>query len=284
MGYIRRHPIISIIILLFITLQLLPLTFDNTQEADPVTRAVMRLNYYPYKAYNYVKSGISETWHNYVVLKDYKKANEELLEENKRLRTEIFRLYEIKLQNRRLKDLLGFTEEEPYDTVPAKVIAGSPSLLRPEFVTIDKGKKNGISEGMPVVVRNGVVGRVYMVDKLSSQVMLITDPISAVDAVVQRTRARGIVKGKGNNCILKYIEREEDIRKGDRIITSGKDGFYPKGIMVGKVESIKNEGGMYNAVIAPEVNIDSLEEVLVIINPDVKPDETPDEIEPRVDE
>lgn len=280
MGYIRRHPIITIIILLFITLQLLPLTFEITQEADPVTRAVMRLNYYPYKAYNYVRSGISDTWEDYVVLRSYKKANEELLDENKRLRTEIFRLYEIKLQNRRLKELLGFTQEEPYTTVPAKVIAGSPSLLRPEFVTIDKGEKTGISEGMPVVVRNGIVGRVYMVDKLSSQVMLITDPISAVDAIVQRTRARGIVKGKGSNCILKYIEREEDIKKGDRIITTGKDGFYPKGILVGKVKSIKNEGGMYNAVIVPEVNIDSLEEVLVIINPD----ETPDQPEPEADE
>lgn len=265
MGYIKKHPIISIIILLFITLQLLPLTFNDSQKADPVTRAVMRLNYYPYKAFSFVKTQFTESWENYVVLKNYKEQNRQLIEENKRLRTRIFRLYELKLQNQRLKELLGFIEEEPFEAVPAKVIAGSPSLLRSEFVTIDKGQNSGIDVGMPVVVRNGIVGRIYMVDKLSSQVMLITDPISAVDAIVQRTRARGILKGNGNNCTLKYIEREEDIKSGDRIITSGKDGFFPKGILIGKAEEVQNEGGMYRALIQPEVDVDSLEEVLVLI-------------------
>lgn len=270
MGYIKRHPIISITILLFITLQLLPLTFDDTQKADPVTRVIMRLNYYPYKAINSVKTSLSDTWHNYLVLRNYKQENQKLLEENRKLRTEIFRLYELKLQNNRLKKLLGFIEEEPYNAVAAKVIAGSPSLVRSEFVTIDKGRKAGIEVGMPVVVQNGVVGRIYMVDRLSSQVMLITDPISAVDAIVQRTRARGIAKGNGNNCVLKYIEREEDIKNGDTVITSGKDGFYPKGIIIGKVKDIENEGGMFKASLDPEVNIDSLEEVLVLINPEEK--------------
>lgn len=265
MGYIKKHPIISITILLFITLQLLPLTFNDSQKADPVTRAVMRLNYYPYKAFNFVKTQLTESWENYVVLKNYKEENRQLIEENKRLRTRIFSLYELKLQNKRLKDLLGFIEEEPFEAVPAKVIAGSPSLLRSEFVTIDKGKNSGIDVGMPVVVQNGIVGRIYMVDKLSSQVMLITDPISAVDAIVQRTRARGILKGNGSNCALKYIEREEDIKSGDRIITSGKDGFFPKGILIGKAEEVQNEGGMYRALIQPEVDVNSLEEVLVLI-------------------
>jgi len=269
MGYIKRHPIISIIILLFITLQLLPITIDESQKADPVTNGLMRLNYYPYKAFNFIKTRLSGTWEDYVILKNYKNANRTLRDENKKLRTEIFKLYELKLQNQRLKKLLGFIQEEPYDAVPAKVIAGSPSTLRSDFVTIDKGRNAGITVGMPVAVQNGVVGRIYMVGKLSSQVILITDPVSAVDAIVQRTRARGIIKGNGNNCILKYIEREEDIKKGDRIITSGKDGFYPKGILIGIVNKVSSDGGMFSAVVIPEVNIDSLEEVLVLTNSNI---------------
>lgn len=265
MGYIKKHPIISIIILLFITLQILPLTFDTTRKADPFTRVVMSINYYPYKAFNFVKSGISDAWNDYVILKNYKELNEKLIKENRELRTEIFRLYELKLQNRRLKSLLEFMEDEPHRAIAAEVIAGSPSILRSEFVTIDKGEKDGIGIGMPVVVQNGIVGRVYMVNSRSSQVMLITDPISAVDAIVQRTRARGIVKGTGTGCIIKYIEREEDIRDGDTIITSGKDGFYPKGLLIGNVNNVDRDGGMYRATVRPEVDINSLEEVLVLI-------------------
>lgn len=265
MGYIKKHPILSVIILMFIMLQLTPLTYEDSRQADPLTRTVMRINYYPAKSLTYLQSVFSDTWSSYVVLVNKKEENKRLREENKKLRTENFRLHEIRLQNKRLKNLLGFIEEQPYEAVPAKIIAGSPSAVRSEFVIIDKGKRAGITEGMPVAVENGIVGRVYMVDELSSQVMLITDPISAVDVIVQRSRARGIVQGNGKNCILKYIDREEDIQTGDRVITSGKDGFYPKGILIGTVEEVHRDGGIYSAVLRPEVEIDSLEEVLVLI-------------------
>ena len=94
--------------------------------------------------------------------------------------------------------------------------------------------------------------------------MLITDPLSAVDAIVQRTRVRGIVKGDGSKCIVDYIEDISTVSEGDKIISSGKDGFYPKGILIGTINNIEDTGGLVKAELKPEVNLNSLEEVLVI--------------------
>lgn len=264
MGLIRKHPVITILVFLFFAIQLFPLTYDEEKTGDPISRSIMRINYYPFKTISSFKFSIVETWNKYINFRDLRVENLRLEKENEKLRANNFKLEEIKLQNKRLKELLKFIDDGPYESISANVIAGSPSLLRTEFVILDKGKDEGIIEGMPVATQSGIVGRVYFADKKSSQVMLITDPISAIDAIVQRTRARGIIKGNGNNCILEYIENKSDIDPGDKIISSGKDEFYPKGILIGTVEKIEPSGGLLKATVIPEVNINSLEEVLVI--------------------
>ena len=264
MGFLKKHPIIISFILIFFAVQLFPLIYKSKREADPVSRVIMRINHYPYSAINSVRLSIKNTWSNYVGLRGKNEENKKLKEENTKLRAELFSLQEIKLQNKRLKKLLEFIDDGPYETVSSNIIGGSPSLLRSEFLVIDKGENYGIEVGMPVATQKGVVGRVYLVNKTSSQVMLITDPISAVDAIVQRTRARGIVKGNGKGCTLEYLDSRSNISKGDKVLTSGKDGFYPKGILIGKVEKVEPEGGLFKAKIIPEAPINSLEEVLVI--------------------
>ena len=264
MGFIKKHPIIISIILLFIAIQLFPFIYESERDVDPVSKVVMRINYYPYLAISKIRNGLSNTWKDYKSLKALKKENTRLRNENSILKKNDFEFTELKLQNERFRELLNFAEEGPYNTISANVIAGSPSLLRTEFLVIDKGKDDGIKEGMPVTTQDGIVGRVYIASKNSSQVMLITDPISAVDAIVQRTRARGIIKGNINDCIMEYLENNYEIENGDTIISSGKDGYYPKGIKIGTVKSIKASGGLYKAVVIPEVSINSLEEVVVI--------------------
>jgi rod shape-determining protein MreC len=264
MGFTKKHPIIISLILLFISIQLIPFIYDSEREADPVSRMVMRINYYPYLAINGIKSSLNNTWKDYKSLKSLKQENVKLRNENSILKKNDFEFRELKLQNERFRDLLNFAEEGPYNTISANVIAGSPSLLRTEFLVIDKGKNDGIKEGMPVTTQDGIVGRVYIASKNSSQIMLVTDPISAVDAIVQRTRARGIIKGNTNDCIMEYLENNFEIENGDTIISSGKDGYYPKGIKIGTVRSVKSSGGLYKAVVIPEVSINSLEEVVVI--------------------
>ena len=270
MGFIKRHPIIISILLLFFAIQLFPFIFETERKADPVSRIIMRINYYPYLAISSVKSKFTNTWKDYKSLRYLKDENEKLKKENRILRTKNFEFKEMKLQNERFKKLLNFAEDGPYDTISANVIAGSPSLLRTEFLVIDKGTEDGVKEGMPVTTSDGIVGRVYIADKKSSQIMLITDPISAVDAIVQRTRARGIIKGNINDCVMEYLENNFEIENGDKIISSGKDGFYPKAILIGTVKSVEASGGMYKAVVIPEVPINSLEEVLVITKPKSK--------------
>ncbi len=117
---------------------------------------------------------------------------------------------------------------------------------------------------MPVKTHQGVVGKIYIAAQSSSEVLLLTDSLSAVDAYVQRTRERGIVKGDGEQCIMDYLEKGSDIMVGDKVVTSGKDGFFPKGILIGTVEEIFSAGGNIKAKVRPNIDINSVEEVLVI--------------------
>jgi rod shape-determining protein MreC len=148
--------------------------------------------------------------------------------------------------------------------VSANVIGASPSILRSQVVIVDKGRSDGITEGMPVASYDGIVGRILLVGDKSSEVLLITDPVSAVDAYIHRTRARGIVKGVGNGCVMEYIENKSDVSVGDKVISSGKDGFFPKGVIIGTVTDINPSGSFISAGISPHVDLNSLEEVVII--------------------
>jgi rod shape-determining protein MreC len=134
-------------------------------------------------------------------------------------------------------------------------------------VTIDKGEKQGLRKGMAVISPEGVVGQILKTSPDYATVLLITDYNSGIDAIVQRTRAKGIVEGKeGNRCQLKYLLRTEDVEPGDVVITSGLDGKFPKGLMVGEIQEIdKRHFGVFQyAELVPKVDLARLEEVFVI--------------------
>lgn len=265
MGFLRRHPILISIILLILAIQVSSLYINDKQVENPFSRSILNLNYYPQKFIHSVTGRIVTVWENYIDLIDTKKENLKLRLENQKLRQKTIEISEVKLQNERLKKLLQFKESTTHKTVTANVIAGSPSLLRTEVVIIDKGAESGITEGMPVASYDGIVGRIHLVGDKNSEVILITDPLSAVDAYIHRTRARGIVKGTGNSCVMDYIENNTDISNGDKVISSGKDGFFPKGVLIGTVDNIEQKGGFLSAHVSPNVELKSLEEVLVIL-------------------
>jgi len=265
MGFLRRHPILISIILLILAIQVSSLYINDKQVENPFSRSILNLNYYPQKFIHSVTGRIVTVWENYIDLIDTKKENLKLRLENQKLRQKTIEISEVKLQNERLRKLLQFKEYTTHKTVTANVIAGSPSLLRTEVVIIDKGAESGITEGMPVASYDGIVGRIHLVGDKNSEVILITDPLSAVDAYIHRTRARGIVKGTGNSCVMDYIENNTDISNGDKVISSGKDGFFPKGVLIGTVDNIEQKGGFLSAHVSPNVELKSLEEVLVIL-------------------
>jgi rod shape-determining protein MreC len=204
-------------------------------------------------------------WQNYVDLIGAKEENERLKTEIRKLRQEKFHLWEADLQNERLKNLLDLKKTFSYNTISANVIGGSPSMLKSQVVIIDRGKGDGISEGMPVATYEGIVGRILLVGDKSSEVILITDEISAVDAYIHRTRARGIVKGTGDGCVMDYIEKKADVSIGDKVISSGRDGFFPKEVVIGTVVEVKAVGGFIRARVSPDMDLNSLEEVVVIL-------------------
>jgi len=120
---------------------------------------------------------------------------------------------------------------------------------------------------MAVLSVQGIVGQIMESSGHFSRVLLITDPNSDVAAMVQKSRARGIVEGRGmNRCILKYVHRSEDIEKGDPVLSSGLDSLYPKGTLIGIVSRLrKKETELFQDVdIDPSVDFNKLEEVLVV--------------------
>jgi len=194
-----------------------------------------------------------------------------LREENQQLK---IRLYEISLkeksnqelinENKRLKSFLDLKETRKDIVTVARVISkGSNKFMK--TLWIDKGNKQGVQKDFTVITFNGLVGKVVSVTSNFSEVLLLTDPNFSVAVRVERTRTEGILSGTGNGCILNYIPLEEEILVGDRIITSGLDGIFPEGILIGAVKSTTKKEGLFQKVnVIPIQREHNIEEVAVI--------------------
>ncbi|PIX26576.1 MAG: rod shape-determining protein MreC, partial [Deltaproteobacteria bacterium CG_4_8_14_3_um_filter_43_13] len=196
-----------------------------------------------------------------------KKENTVLNKTINALKEENLRLREAAIANMRLRKLLLFKEEFRGSMVSAEVISEDPSSWF-KTVILDKGSKDGIEKKMAVVTSEGMIGRVIEVSRSVSKVLLSTDHRSAIDVMVQRTRAKGILEGRVNQtCQLKYVSRADDVRMGDDIISSGLGGMFPKGLLLGRVSKIKREGsGLFQYVeVTPSVDFAKLEEVFIVV-------------------
>ncbi len=265
MNLLKRRTFIVIVLLFFIAIQLYSLGVQDKRNHNPISRSVVAITYYPQKLVNTISNKIVYVWQGYIDLTEVHEENEILKEEINLLRQENFRISEAQVQNIRLKKLLKFRESTVYPVIAANVVGASPTNLRSQVVLVDRGIRDGVTEGMPVASYGGVVGRILLPAEKNSEVLLITDPISAIDAYIHRTRARGIVKGVGNECVMEYIENNADIGVGDKVISSGKDGFFPKGVIIGTVSEIETKGSFISARVSPHVDLNSLEEVVIIL-------------------
>ena len=174
---------------------------------------------------------------------------------------------ELSLENNRLQELLDFKQRMVYPSVGAHVVGRDPSSWS-SSVIIDRGKKHGIRQGMPVVSGLGVIGKVVEVGAFMSRVILLTDPNFSAGAVVQRTRENGLVTGTLQGlCRMKYISSDADIKAGDKIITSKLSYFFPEGFLIGVVKRVEESQSSptLECLIAPAVNLSELEEVLVLL-------------------
>jgi rod shape-determining protein MreC len=208
-----------------------------------------------------------DIWLNYFFLVNLRQENRSLREQMDALRIENSRNRERLAAHGRLQALLEFRE-----TIEAPIVAGQVIGLDPtgwfKSVIIDKGSQSGISVDMPVVNASGVVGRIVSVSPNYAKVLLVIDQNSAVDCLVQRSRARGMVKGLSTeDCSFDYVVASSDALPGDLLITSGLGGVFPKGLPVGKIVRVVDiPGDLFKEIqVAPVVDFSKLEEVLVIL-------------------
>jgi rod shape-determining protein MreC len=192
---------------------------------------------------------------------------EQLRSQNERLRARVSELEEARIENIRLRRLVKITETGKIDAVAARVI-GRPLNQWEGVITIDRGSSDGLKTGMPVVGPRGLLGQTVSVSPRSSRVRLITDQRSGVAALVQRTRAAGVVKGSIDGQLkMQFVSTETTVRAGDVIVTSGMGGVYPKGLIVGEATDVEREpNALFQVVfVEPASQLSGLEEVLVLV-------------------
>ena len=243
----------------------------NTRRGVPMLEAVtFGVFAEVQRASTSVIEGVQHGWENYFALQQVRRENEQLRHENGQLQVQLQQERVLSTQTRSLQQLLELRQRTSLSTTAASVIAGGAS---PDFrtFTIDKGTGDGLRPDMAVIAPTGVVGRIIMPSARASKVQLLIDRNAAAGAMVERSRAQGVVLGTGGDKLkFEYVPGAADVQVGDRVVTSGIDGIYPKGFAIGQIESIHKGAGVFSAIVVkPVVEFSSLEEVLVVLTPPV---------------
>lgn len=203
---------------------------------------------------------------------DLAEENTQLREEVARLREEKSRLIGVLQENARLREMVGFQKRHPeYELAPARVVGRDITpffrVLRLKLESTEK-----LAPRMPVVVASGVVGQIHEVYGQYAEVIIVSDPRSRIDAVNQRNRAPGIVEGLGHErdylARVAYLNQKDEVREGDVLVTGGKDGIFPRELVIGTVNEVDNaQRGLFQEVsLEPAVDFSRLEEVFVILS------------------
>jgi rod shape-determining protein MreC len=215
--------------------------------------------------------GVSALLQEYVYLVDVKGDNDRLRSENARLLEDNNRLAIAATENRRLRRLLQLRDELRGNLLSAQVIGKEVSpYFRVTRVVLDRGERDHVRPGMPVLTADGLVGQIRRTYSKYADVLLTADKTSAIDVIVQRNGARGMLKGTGAEenyiCQLEQLSRDDDVQPGDVIVTSGLGQRFPASILVGTIKEVtKREFGLYQeATVLPAVHFSRLEEVLVL--------------------
>jgi rod shape-determining protein MreC len=227
-------------------------------------------------AFTHISDGARSIVGGYTDLLHVRDENVKLRNELTRVKSDRARLAELEVENQHLAELLELKDVLGAKAVAANVI-GSDATGVSRTLILASGSDDGLHAGMAVLANQGVVGKIIAVSPNASRVLLINDHNSALDGFDQRTRARGIVAGiVDDGLILKYADRSQDIQTGDTVVTSGLDGIFPRGLLVGTIQSVRREGpGLFLGVkIAPAVDFRELEQVLILTQPPPRLEDT----------
>lgn len=263
----KRHRIIVVSAALLLFSLHLALTDEREAERGIVVKEVLAATLAPaQKAILGAYNTVTEVLDDYLYLVRLKEENENLKETVEALRQQNNKLAEEVHLNNRLKEVLAYKENAPFETAAAGIIAFNVDRWT-RTVTINKGSAEGVAKDMAIVTSAGVVGRTIDVSEHTSSVLLSTDLRSNIEAIVQRTRVKGVVEGSGaGGLILKYVRQLDDVTLGDKIVTSGFSGLFPKGLVIGEVTKVtKGKDNFFKVIeVSPMVEFGKLEDVLVI--------------------
>ena len=219
--------------------------------------------------------GVGDLWERYVDLVDVREQRDSLRDDNAWLERQLSETREALEEKQRLEALLGFARTHTRRYVGARVVAvGADPLLR--TIRIDRGRSDGVRDYQPVVASRGVVGRVLVAAERYADVLLLGDRNCAVAALIGEKRARATVVGPGEDdvpCRVEYLRRQAKVSLDDEVVTSGLDGVFPRGLPLGRVISVArpDHGLFQQAEVAPAVDFETIEEVLVLVGEEIGP-------------
>lgn len=260
-----RTPLLIVLAVLLV-ISVLSLSLKQSPALSRVQGLVITVTSPGLQALGYLGRSVKRLWLGYFDLVGARQENIQLRQTLEEYRQKEVRYQEAQQALTRLEGLLDMKRQVALPVIGARIIAYDPSLWS-RCALIDQGKAQGVKNGLPVLAPEGIVGRVVETYPQYSKVMLIVDRKSGAEAMVQRSRVRGILKGKGGwSCSLDFVPKSADVQVGDLVLASGLGGIYPKGLVFGKVtEANKKNPGVYQEIeVAPTVDLAALDEVLVI--------------------
>jgi rod shape-determining protein MreC len=260
--------IFGVVVTIYLVLHVLSFGLRKRETLRAPERIIVWLTSPAQRAMESMLSSIGEIRDHYIALSAAAKSNEQLSAERDQLKAQLLALRETEAQNERLRELLNMGVAQKLRLVAAEKIAVGPSPYE-RVVRIRRGKSVGIAPGMPVVHPQGVVGQVIEATAETADVLLLVDRSSAIDVISQRSRGRGILRGRSFRQLeFEYLSKGEDIQVGDLLVTSGLDGVYPKGISVGVVTNVEPQDKtklFVSAMVEPSVEFSQLDEVSVVV-------------------
>jgi rod shape-determining protein MreC len=275
----KFHVTLFIVVLLLFSLVLISFRAKQRKGIAALDAFILEVTSPVQTGATFIINSITGVFQRYIFLVGLERENALLRKTLGEVQAENHRMKEMSLANERFRKLFEFRDAMQASMIAAEVIGRDPSSWF-RSITVNKGERQGVYRGAAVVLPEGIVGQVVKTAPDYAIVLLITDYNSAVDGIVQRTRAKAIVEGKEDNrCELKYLLRTEDVAVGDVFITSGLGGIFPKGLPVGEVRQVdkKNHGVFQYAELVPSVDLTKLEEVFIMCSaapPPPRPEST----------
>jgi rod shape-determining protein MreC len=272
---IPRRPTLLFIVVLALLFLLMSVSSQTRYVGETRTmfeRTVMTIFSPVPKLVHWVGGAMQDMYHGYIDMRGAINENLGLRRKVASLTTENLKLRQSEGDLRRLRSLLAYSEQFTMSTSMAQTIM-LDTAGRFKSIIIDRGSSGGVEVNDVIANANGLVGRVVLTTKDLAKVQLVTDNNCSVGALIERTRRQGVVRGNGStNLQMADIPSLADVQPGDRVLTAGIDGVYPRGIPMGMVTKAEPGQSLFKTItVKPSVDFGAIEEVIVIHTRKVPP-------------